>query len=160
MSRSIQSASAFLAIVAVTAGGAYAQTSNDLKPQPSPQAVVDEHLAALNDCDVDRIMAQYPENAELSGPDSGGGVAMRGRAAIREGFAMLCKDPANGGLRGLHFGVMKTNRIGDSVIVQWVVTAPFLAKPAMGADAFITKDGLIQGMVTTLNPPVDFKMKE
>jgi hypothetical protein len=29
--------------------------------QPSPAAVVAEHLDALNHCDVDRLMAQYPE---------------------------------------------------------------------------------------------------
>ena len=31
-----------------------------LVPQPSPQQVVDEHLDALNECDWDRLMAQYP----------------------------------------------------------------------------------------------------
>ena len=31
-----------------------------LKKQPTPQAVIDEHMDALNKCDWNRIMAQYP----------------------------------------------------------------------------------------------------
>ena len=31
-----------------------------LKRQPTPQAVIDEHMDALNKCDWNRIMAQYP----------------------------------------------------------------------------------------------------
>ena len=131
--------------------------SADLKPQQSPQAVVDEHMDALNACDVDRIMAQYPEDAQISPPDSGG---IRGKSAIREAFTDLCKDRKDGGFKGTHFGVMSSKRVGDSIVIDWVATAPFLAAPAMGADAFITKDGLIQAMVTTLDPAVYFKVKK
>jgi hypothetical protein len=31
-----------------------------LKKQPTSQAVVDEHVDALNHCDWNRLMAQYP----------------------------------------------------------------------------------------------------
>ena len=32
---------------------------------PTPQAVVDEHLDAINKCDWKRLMAQYPPNVEF-----------------------------------------------------------------------------------------------
>ena len=47
-----------------------------LQRQPTPQAVIDEHLDALNKCDWNRIMAQYPEDYQLNLPD---GVVVKGR---------------------------------------------------------------------------------
>ena len=40
-------------------------TMPELSPQPTLQAVVDEHLDALNKGDWQRLMAQYPANIEL-----------------------------------------------------------------------------------------------
>ena len=72
----------------------------DMKKQPSAQAVLDEHMAALNVCDWDRIVAQYPEDARINLP---GGTVVKGRAAIGDMFAGFCKDPKDGGLKGIHF---------------------------------------------------------
>ena len=36
-----------------------------LKRQPTPEAVVAEHLAALNACDWNRLMAQYPPSVHF-----------------------------------------------------------------------------------------------
>ena len=36
-----------------------------LKRQSTPQAVIDEHMDALNKCDWNRIMAQYPPDYQL-----------------------------------------------------------------------------------------------
>ena len=36
-----------------------------LKKQPTVQKVIDEHLDALNKCDWNRLMAQYPNDVEL-----------------------------------------------------------------------------------------------
>ena len=36
-----------------------------LKKQPTPQAVIDEHMDALNKCDWNRLMAQYPADYQL-----------------------------------------------------------------------------------------------
>ena len=49
-----------------------------LKKQPTPQAVIDEHMDALNKCDWNRIMAQYPADYQLNLPD---GVVVKGREA-------------------------------------------------------------------------------
>ena len=40
-----------------------------LKKQPTPQAVIDEHMDALNKCDWNRLMAQYPADYQLNLPD-------------------------------------------------------------------------------------------
>jgi len=52
---------------------------HELKKQPTPQAVLDEHFAALNACDWDRLLAQYPEDAQIH---LANGMIIKGRTAI------------------------------------------------------------------------------
>jgi hypothetical protein len=120
----------------------------DLKKQPGAQAVLDEHLAALNKCDWNRLMAQYPDDAQINLPN---GTIVKGRAPIGDLFAGFCKDPKDGGLIGIHFSAENSVTIGDTLATQWVATAPFLAEPYRGSDAYITKDGYMQAMVTTFD---------
>jgi hypothetical protein len=128
---------------------AQAQTAlPEIKKQPNAQAVLDEHLDALNHCDWNRIVAQYPEDAQINLP---GGAVVRGRAAIGDMFAGFCKASKDGGLNGITFKVESSTPIGGTFATQWVATAPFLAEPYKGSDAYITKDGLMQGMVTTFD---------
>jgi hypothetical protein len=42
---------------------------------------------------------------------------------------------------------------------HWVASAPFLAEPYKGSDTYITKDGLMQAMVTTFDGAA-LKMKK
>jgi hypothetical protein len=120
----------------------------EIKKQASVQAVLDEHLDALNKCDWSRLVAQYPEDAQINLP---GGTIAKGRAAIGELFAGLCKDTKDGGLKGIHFDVGTSATIGDTIAAQWVATGSFLAEPYKGSDAYITKDGLMQAMVSTFD---------
>ena len=61
---------------------ASAQTAlPEMKRQSSPQAVLDEHLDALKHCDWNRIVAQYPDDAQINLP---GGAIVAGRKAIAE----------------------------------------------------------------------------
>jgi len=120
----------------------------EIKRQPSAQAVLDEHLDALNHCDWSRIVAQYPDNAQINLP---GGAIVQGRKAIGEMFAGFCKDAKDGGLKGMVFKVEHNTTIGDTFATQWVATADFLAEPYRGSDAYLTKDGLMQAMVTTFD---------
>ena len=145
--------------LAMVAGAAAAQAGMklpELKTQANAKAVLDEHLNALNACDWDRIVAQYPEDARINLP---GGAVMKGRAAIGDMFAGFCKDAKDGGLKGLHFEAQDSATIGDTFVTQWVATAPFLAEPYKGSDAYITKDGLMQAMVTTFDGSA-LKMKK
>jgi hypothetical protein len=120
----------------------------ELKKQANAQAVLDEHLNALNVCDWDRIVAQYPDDARINLP---GGMIVKGRAAIGDMFAGFCKDVKDGGLKGIHFEAQDSTTIGDTFVTQWVATAPFLTEPYKGSDAYITKNGLMQAMVTTFD---------
>jgi hypothetical protein len=139
-------------VLAAVIGGAFAAHAEmklpDLKKQPTAQAVLDEHLAALNKCDWNRLMAQYPDDAQINLPN---GAIVKGRPAIGDLFAGFCKDPKDGGLIGIHFSAEHSVAIGDTLATQWVATAPFLAEPYRGSDAYITKDGYMQAMVTTFD---------
>lgn len=127
----------------------------DLVTQPTPEAVVEEHLDALNACDWDRLMAQYPDDAEVHLSD---GVVIAGRQAIGDLFSGFCQPVADGGLIGIVFATERSFAVGDTVNVQWVATSDFLAEPYRGSDAYVTRDGLMAAMVTTFEG-TDLKMK-
>lgn len=127
----------------------------DLTPQASAQAVVDEHVDALNKCDWDRLMAQYPEEVAILLP---GGVTVSGRENVGDLFAGFCKAPADGGLNGLTFTAISSVVVGDTLNVQWRADADFLAEPYVGADAYVTKDGLMYAQVSTFDG-AELKMK-
>jgi hypothetical protein len=98
----------------------------EIKSQATAQAVLDEHMDALNHCDWNRIVAQYPDDAQINLP---GGAVVAGRKAIGEMFAGFCKDSKDGGLKGINFKVEHSTTIGDTFATQWVATADFLAEP-------------------------------
>jgi hypothetical protein len=118
------------------------------RTQPTPQAVVDEHVDALNRCDWTRLMAQYPAEVEIFLPN---GEVVRGREAVGELFRGFVKARADEGLCGLTFVPEHTFTVGDTVNVKWRATASFLTEPYFGADAYVTKDGLMFAQVTTFD---------
>jgi hypothetical protein len=61
----------------------------------TPQAVVDEHLAAINACDWQRLMAQYPPEAQFFLP---GGQVIKGRDAVGDLFKSFVRPVSEGGL--------------------------------------------------------------
>ena len=138
-------------VVIIASGVAVVASAGQGKPpfdrQPSPEAVVAEHLDALNNCDVDRLMAQYPETVAILLP---GGVTSEGRTDVRALFEGFCL-PYPAGLKGLQFTEVKSWTVGKTVNVQWVANAPFLAVPYYGADAYVTKNGLMGAQVTTFD---------
>ncbi len=83
----------------------------EIKRQATAQAVLDEHMDALNHCDWNRIVAQYPDDAQINLP---GGAIVAGRKAIGEMFAGFCKDSKDGGLKGINFKVEHSTTIGDT----------------------------------------------
>jgi hypothetical protein len=120
----------------------------ELKPQPTPQAVVDEHLDALNRGDWNRLMAQYPDDVEIFLP---GGVVIRGREAVGEAFAGLVKPFKDGGLLGVIFTPEHAFTVGNTVNVQWRTDAESLREPYRGADAYVTRNGLLAVQVSTFD---------
>ena len=117
-----------------------------LRPLPTPQAVVDEHLDALNKGDWRRLMAQYPEDIELFLPH---GLTVRGRTAVGEAFLQMTKPFKDGGLLGVTFTAEHVFVVGGTVSAQWRVDADFLREPYRGADAYVTRDGLLAAQVST-----------
>ena len=120
----------------------------ELKTQATPQAVVDEHLDALNRGDWQRLMAQYPDDVEFFLP---GGALIRGREAVGAAFAGLVKPFGEGGLLGVIFTPEHSLTVGDTVNVQWRVDGDALREPYRGADAYITRDGLLAAQVSTFD---------
>ncbi len=135
-------------VVACTRQDAAAQQLPPLKAQPSPQEVVAEHLDALNKCDWNRLMAQYPDNAEIFLP---GGQVMKGREQVGEMFRNAVKPFAEGGLCGVTFTPQHTFVVNGTVNAQWSANGDMLAEPYLGADAYVTKDGFMAAMVTTFD---------
>jgi ketosteroid isomerase-like protein len=127
-----------------------------LKRQSTPQAVVDEHLNALNECDWARLMAQYPADYQLNLPD---GIVVKGREAAGKLFADFVKSYDHGGLCGIKFTPEQTSVVGDTLNIQWKAEAQFLAEPYKGSDAYETHDGLLVAMVSTFKGS-DLKQKK
>ena len=127
-----------------------------LKKQATPQAVIDEHMDALNKCDWNRLMAQYPADYQLNLPD---GVVVKGREAAAKIFADFVKPHDQGGLCGIKFSPEQTLVVGDTLNIQWKAEADFLAEPYKGSDAYETHDGLIAAMVSTFKE-TDLKLKK
>jgi ketosteroid isomerase-like protein len=117
-----------------------------LKRQPSVKAVIDEHLDALNHCDWNRLMAQYPADVEIYLP---GGVVVKGREKVGELFASIVKPFKEGGICGIKFEVEQSSVVGNTLNAQWRATADFLAEPYRGADAYVTRSGLMAAQVST-----------
>lgn len=138
------------------AGGALAQDLPPLATQPNAELVTFEHLDALNACDWDRIMAQYPEEVLFILPN---GTWVEGRAAIGEVFTGFCKPRDEGGFQGATFIPEKVKTVGDTVNVSWRIEADWLLEPYKGGDAYVTQDGLMYTQVTTFDP-ADMKLKD
>jgi hypothetical protein len=101
-------------------------------------------------------MAQFPDNVEFFSPK---GVVVRGRKALGEMFAKVVKPPSQGGTCGLKVTPEHIFVVGETVNVQWVAEAPFLAEPYRGADAYETHNGLMAAQVTTFDQAA-LKMKK
>jgi hypothetical protein len=114
----------------------------------TPADVVKEHLAAINECNWERAMAQYPVEVQFFLP---GGRVVKGREAVGELFTNFFKSVKDGGLCGLKFEAEDTFTVGDTINMSWRATADFLAEPYRGADAYVTKDGLMWAQVTTFD---------
>ena len=119
-----------------------------IKRLETAKAVVDEHMDAINKCDWQRLMAQYPDDVEFFLP---GGKVVKGRAEVAELFRGFVKPVKDGGLCGLKFTPEHVFTVGDTINVSWVGNADFLAEPYRGADAYETKNGLMQTQVTTFD---------
>lgn len=143
--------SSFAAVLLLASAPAFGQTPRKLPPQKplaTTQAVIDEHLDALNHCDWKRLVEQYSNDAQFMLP---AGQIVKGRAEIADLFANFVKPISQGGLCGLKFTPEHTFLVGTTLNVQWVVTGDAVAEPYRGADAYETLNGLMTGQVSTFD---------
>lgn len=136
-------------LCAILLSPAFAQTALKLPPlkkQATPTAVVDEHLDALNKCDWNRLVAQFPDNVEIFLP---GGVDVIGRQKVGELFQNVVKPVKEGGVCGLKFEKVHSLLVGDTLTIHWRIVGDALQEPYHGTDAYITKNGLMAAQVTT-----------
>ncbi|MEO0960132.1 MAG: nuclear transport factor 2 family protein, partial [Pseudomonadota bacterium] len=127
--------------VALVCGGSVLAMAADLPPldpQPNAEMTTAEHIEALNACDWNRLMAQYPQEVLIILPN---GVWVEGRTEVGKVFEGFCKPRAEGGFKGATFIAEKTKTVGDTVNMSWRVEAEWLAEPYKGADAYVTRDG-------------------
>ncbi len=136
-----------LAIATPYATAADAMKLPALKKQPTVQKVIDEHIDALNKCDWNRLMAQYPKDVEIHLPD---GQVIAGREKVGDLFSGFCK-PRPDGLKGLKFTAEKSFLVGNTLNVMWRAEADFLSEPYKGSDAYVTRGGLMAAQVTTFD---------
>ncbi len=140
---------AALAIGSTAMADGHEKTLPPLVMQPNAERVTFEHIDALNACDWDRLMAQYPEEVLIILPN---GAWVEGRAAVGDVFTGFCTPREDGGFIGATFIAEKVKTVGDTVNVSWRVEADWLAEPYKGADAYVTRDGLMYAQVTTFDP--------
>ena len=121
----------------------------ELKRQPTPQAVLDEHLDALNKCDWNRIMAQFPDDVEFMLPN---GAWIKGRTAVGKMFVGFCKNHKDGGFKGATF-------IREESVLSVIQLACLGAWRPIGSPSHTkvlrclwTKNGMMQLIVTTFKP--------
>jgi hypothetical protein len=99
------------------------------------QEVLDHHLKAFKENDLDATMADYTEESILVTPDA----TSRGLAEIRKGFegafATFPKDSTT-------LDVSKTVIIQDIAYIVWTAKAPKV-EVTYGTDTFIIRDGKI-----------------
>ena len=138
-------------VAAVLALATVAVAKTPFDRQPTPEAVTYEHIDALNACDVDRLMAQYPESIHIVLP---GGVTVEGRDAVQSLFEGFCMDYPEGN-KGLTFTEVTHWKVHKTINMQWSADACFLSDSYLGADAYETWSGLMAAQVTTFGPGFD-----
>lgn len=116
------------------------------KKQPTPAAVIDEHFDALNKCDWNRLVAQFPDDVEFLLPN---GQDVIGRQKVGELFKDVVKPAKEGGICGMTFERVHTKVVGDTISIHWKIVGPGVAEPYHGTDAYITRDGMMAAQVST-----------
>jgi len=134
--------------IAVTNPNNAAEVSDTLVREMTPDAVLAQHMEALNGCDWKGLMQQYPDTYELRLTK---GAIVTGRTEAAATFAGFVKSHAEGGLCGITFTEVSRQVTGGTLAVSWKADSSFLKEPYYGSDAYITDDGLMVSMVSTFD---------
>ncbi len=132
----------------LVAGAAIAADMPPIRPEGGVELTWQEHIDALNACDVKRIVALYPREILFIQAQKVWG----GREKVLDFFNHYCKPFSEGGFKGGNFIIEDSKTFGDTVTVRWRMEADFLSEPYYGAVTYVTHDGLIYVQTTTFNP--------
>ncbi|MGP4048444.1 nuclear transport factor 2 family protein [Streptomyces sp. 2A115] len=108
----------------------------------SPRRVLDDHLAALNSGDADRIAADYADDAVVLLP----GTAFTGRAAIRDAFAENARALPDAG-----YTSVSLTGSSELLLLEWHMSAGSVTVTD-GIDTFLISDGLIRRQTSRFTP--------
>ncbi|PXF41497.1 hypothetical protein BWQ96_08779 [Gracilariopsis chorda] len=114
--------------------------------KPLPIQVTEEHIEALNDCNVKRLVQLRTDDFIFYFPR---GDVSKGRAGALTTFTNLCK-PFPEGFRGLKLTIKEAFLVGNTYNVRWVISAPFF-EDYHGADAYVTRGFKMAAQVTTFD---------
>lgn len=114
--------------------------------KPLPVQVTEEHIEALNECNVKRLVQLRTHDFVFYFPR---GEVSKGRAGALTTFTNLCK-PFPEGFRGLKLTIKETFLVGNTYNVLWVISAPFF-EDYHGADAYVTRGFKMAAQVTTFD---------
>jgi hypothetical protein len=134
--------------ISVTNPNNPAEVSDKLVREKTPDAVLAQHMKALNSCDWKGLMQQYPDSYEIRMPNGQNVIGRKATGALFAGFVL---PPAKGGLCGIKFTEISRQVTGGTLAVTWKADATFLKEPYFGSDAYITDDGLMVSMVSTFD---------
>lgn len=101
---------------------------------PRVRAVFENHFVQLNACSVPGLKKERTPETKLFF----GNTLIEGEMEVDAVFSGFCKDREDGGLKGLKFTELKAFIVGNTINVLWEADAPFLSKPYLGSDAYVT----------------------
>jgi ketosteroid isomerase-like protein len=106
--------------------------------------LMEEHIAAWNDHDLDRLMSLFSDDSvfEASGGPEVTGERFVGRAAVRTAFAGVLES-----MPDAHWGGGRHHVIDDGCgVSEWTLTGTFIDGRSLevnGCDFLTVRDGLI-----------------
>lgn len=99
----------------------------------TPEQIFQEHGQALGSGDLDKISANYAEDAVFVTPSG----VLRGREGVKQGIAALLGDLPDASWD------LTPQFVGDVLFLEWSATGAH-ARVEDGVDTFVFRDGLIQ----------------
>lgn len=108
--------------------------------------VTEEHIEALNDCNINRLVQLRTEDFKMYLPR---GEVVDGKENAAIAFTNWCK-PYPKGIRGFELVIQDAFLVGNTYNVRWVLRSPFF-EDYPGADAYVTRGFKMAAIVTTLD---------
>jgi hypothetical protein len=135
--------SIFLLPLVITSSLVYGQDT------PLAQKIVEHHLAASGEANIDEVISDYAENAILISD----GTVIKGKQAIRQTFEQLLLGPNPGQAEDAAApSPLKVIRSAYEENLGFIVWS--MGDGTIGSDTFVIEDGLITIQTVVLVPDI------